>query len=179
MTTRRDWIKAQSLTTLVGFALPAVSCLVLPTAQAKSPADNRPLPKKGDTLAGAPSALLIGGGRFVADPAKVQVYYWWASWCPFCAQQSPHMEKLWQAHKDGGLQMLAISIDKKQADARAYLQKKGYTFPATMLTPALDKVLPKPGGLPVTVVRGRDGRVLMAESGEIFPEDVEQIAQFI
>ena len=40
-------------------------------------------------------------------------------------------------------------------------------------------MLPKPKGLPVTVVRGRDGRVVMAEAGQMFPEDVEQIAQWL
>ena len=40
-------------------------------------------------------------------------------------------------------------------------------------------MLPKPKGLPVTVVLGRDGKVLMAEAGQLFPEDVEQIARFL
>jgi hypothetical protein len=40
-------------------------------------------------------------------------------------------------------------------------------------------VQPKPPGLPVTVVRGRDGRVLMAEAGQLFPEDVADIARFL
>jgi thiol-disulfide isomerase/thioredoxin len=176
MSTRREWIKAHSLT-LAGLALPAAT-LWLPQAQAQDK-DNRPLPKKGAPLAGVATAPLIGGGQFKADPAKVQVYYWWASWCPFCALQSPHMEKLWRAHQNAGLQMLAISLDKKAEDAKAYLDKKGYTFAATMLTPAIEKALPKPAGLPVTVVRGKDGRVVMAESGEIFPEDVEHIATFL
>jgi thiol-disulfide isomerase/thioredoxin len=180
MTSRRDWIKTQglaSLATMAGLSVPA-SLVWAPSAQAQG-RDNRPLPKTGEPLAGVKSAPLVGGGRFVADPARVQVYYWWASWCPFCALQSPHMEKLWRAHKDKGLQMLAISLDKKEEDALAYLQKKGYTFPAAMLSPAIERALPKPGGLPVTVVRGKDGRVVMAESGEIFPEDVEQIAKFL
>ena len=34
-------------------------------------------------------------------------------------------------------------------------------------------------GLPVTVVVGRDGRVVMSESGQLFPEDVEAIARFL
>ncbi|MFM2111870.1 MAG: hypothetical protein RLZZ271_530 [Pseudomonadota bacterium] len=175
MSTRRNWIQTQGMA-LAGLAVPA---LWSADALAQDARDNRPLPAKGEALAGVKAAPLIGGGQFMADPAKVQVYYWWASWCPFCAQQSPHMEKLWQAHKNAGLQMLAISLDKKSEDALAYLKKKGYTFPAAMISPAIQKSLPKPGGLPVTVVRGKDGRVVMAESGEIFPEDVEQIAKFL
>jgi hypothetical protein len=47
------------------------------------------------------------------------------------------------------------------------------------VTPAVARVLPKPKGLPVTVVRGRDGRVRMAEAGQLFPEDVAEIARFL
>jgi hypothetical protein len=45
--------------------------------------------------------------------------------------------------------------------------------------PDIARALPKPKGLPVTYVRGRDGRLLMAEAGQLFPEDVEQIARFL
>ncbi len=138
------------------------------------------LPRVGSPLA-LPPITLFDGQRFEPQQAqgKVLVLYWWASWCPFCALQSPHMEKLWQVGRDRGLQMLALSIDKQAEDATAYLAKRGYTFPAGMFTPAVARVLPKPKGLPVTVVRGRDGRVVMAEAGQLFPEDVEQIAQWL
>jgi peroxiredoxin len=107
------------------------------------------------------------------------VVYWWASWCPFCAQQSPEMQKLWAATRERGLQMLALSIDKNPEDARAYLQKKGYTFPAVWLSPALARSYAKPEGLPVTVVRGKDGRVVQAEKGQLFAEDVAELARWL
>ena len=107
------------------------------------------------------------------------VLYWWASWCPFCAEQSPEMQKLWQAQQGRGLQMLALSIDKKPEEAVAYLRKKGYTFPAAWLSPELLKTYRKPEGLPVTVVRGKDGRVAQAEKGQLFPEDVALLARWL
>ena len=124
---------------------------------------------------------LLGGGSFqpVQAQGKVLLVYWWASWCPFCAVQSPHIESLWRAQRDRGLQVLALSIDRRREDAAAYLRKKGYTFPAGMLSPAVAKVLPKPRGLPVTVVRGRDGKVLFAEGGEMFPEDIEGLTKYL
>jgi hypothetical protein len=33
--------------------------------------------------------------------------------------------------------------------------------------------------LPVTLVRGRDGRVLQAEAGQLFPEDVQALARHL
>jgi hypothetical protein len=76
--------------------------------------------------------------------------------------------------------MLGISIDKREADARRYLLQRSYTFPTGIDTPEIRRVLAKPGkALPMTLVRGHDGRVLMAERGRLFPEEVEQIARFV
>lgn len=128
-----------------------------------------------------PEVALFDGSVFTPRQAEghVLVLYWWASWCPFCALQNPYMEKLWQSQRSLGLQMLALSVDRRREDATNYLQKKGYTFPAGLVTPAIARVLPKPKGLPVTVVRGRDGKVLDADKGQLFPEEVEQLARWL
>ena len=148
----------------------------MPTGEDKAP----PAPEPGTTLA-LPEVGLLDGSRFRAADAEGQllVLYWWASWCPFCAQQTPSMNALWLAHRARGLRLLALSIDRKAEDAGGYMARHGYGFPAGLVTPAVARVLPKPRGLPVTVVRGRDGRVLAAESGQLFPEDVEQFASFL
>ncbi|MCW5634418.1 MAG: TlpA family protein disulfide reductase [Rubrivivax sp.] len=146
--------------------------------EAKAP----PLPAVGALLT-LPAALdLLDGQRFEAANAqgRVLLLYWWASWCPFCALTSPHIDRLWQAQRalgPRGLQLLTFSIDKRPEDARAHLQRKGYAWPAAWVNPALARALPKPKGLPVTLVRGRDGRVLQAEAGQLFPEDVEALAR--
>jgi len=139
-----------------------------------------PAPQVGSMLA-LPDVQLLDGSTFRAADAegRVVLLYWWASWCPFCAQQSPFMDKFWLAHKGRGLRMLGLSIDRKAEDASGYLRKKGYTFPAGLVTPAVERLLPKPKGLPVTVMRGRDGRVLAAETGQLFPEDIEHFARFL
>lgn len=47
------------------------------------------------------------------------------------------------------------------------------------VTPDINRALPRPFGLPISVVRGRGGRVLQAERGQLFPEDVEQLARWL
>lgn len=138
-----------------------------------------PLPLLGSTLA-VPSLTLLDGSAWGPDQArgKVLVVYWWASWCPFCAEQSPHMDALWRMHRSHGLALLALSIDKQPAAASAHLKAKGYGIPAAMATQAA-AVWPKPRGLPVVVVRGRDGKVVFAESGSLFPEDVQGLKKFL
>ena len=124
---------------------------------------------------------LIEGGTFRAAEAegKVVVVYWWASWCPFCAEMSPGIEKLWRTQQARGLAVLGISIDKGIDAPRDYRRRKGYTFPSTMSGPAVEAALPKRRALPELWVRGRTGTVVMAEAGQLFPEDIEQIARFL
>jgi cytochrome oxidase Cu insertion factor (SCO1/SenC/PrrC family) len=147
--------------------------------EAKAP----PLPAPGALLK-LPEVPLFDGTVFRPAQAEGQVLviYWWASDCPFCALQSPEMQKLWLSQREKGakgLQMLTLSVDRKREDALSYLKKKGYTFPAGFVTPDIQRVLPKPRGLPVTLVRGRDGKLLLAEKGQLFPEDVELLAQWL
>jgi thiol-disulfide isomerase/thioredoxin len=156
--------------------------LALAQGSSATPGDARApaLPAPGAALA-VPDVTLLDGSTFRASTAdgQVLVVYWWASWCPFCAVQSPHIEKLWRKERSRGLQVLALSIDRTQEAAAAYMRQKGYTFPAGMLTPEVAKVLPKPKGLPVVVVRGRAAKVVFAEAGEMFPEDIEGLAKFL
>jgi thiol-disulfide isomerase/thioredoxin len=124
---------------------------------------------------------LLEGGWFRAAQAdrQVVVVYWWASWCPFCAEMTPSIEKLWRSQRDRGLAVLGISIDKNGAAPTEYRRRHGYTFPSTLYSPSVERVLPYPGTVPVLWVSDRSGRVVVAEKGQLFPEDVEQISRFL
>jgi thiol-disulfide isomerase/thioredoxin len=144
--------------------------------EAKAPS----LPTPGTPLA-LPPIERLDGARF--DPreadGRVLLLYWWASWCPFCAETTPHVEALWRAQRARGLLVLALSIDTQPQPARDYLARRGYTLPAAWVTAVFQRALPKPRGLPVTLVRGRDGRVLQSEAGQLFPEDVQALARHV
>jgi thiol-disulfide isomerase/thioredoxin len=173
---RRRLIAASTLAVpLAGRAQPALADAA--SQEAKAP----PLPGVGSALALPQTIERLDGTRFEAREAdrRVLVLYWWASWCPFCAETTPHVEALWRAQRalgNQGLLLLALSIDKDPRPARDYLARRGYTLPAAWMTPMLHRALTKPRGLPVTMVRGRDGRVLQAEAGQLFAEDVQALA---
>ena len=151
-----------------------------------SQADAGALPRLGSVLR-LPDVTLLDASVWQASKmrGKTLVVYWWASWCPFCAVQSPHIEALWRTHKAAGLGVLGLSIDRQAATAAAYMAAKSYSFPAGMLTAEAARLLPKPRGLPVLVVLkingqdGHSGQVVFAESGEMFPEDVEGLKKYL
>ncbi|MFM2262334.1 MAG: hypothetical protein RI959_1010 [Pseudomonadota bacterium] len=148
-----------------------------PPSPAEMEARAGPLPKPGTQLI-LPRLSWLGGGVFEggATLARPTVVYWWASTCPFCAQQSPEMDKLWRAHAQQ-LGFVGLSVDRTPQAAQAYLARKGYTFPSAWVSAEVFRQLPKPKGLPITLVLGRDSRVLQAEKGQLFPEDVAQLVR--
>ncbi|PUE42649.1 TlpA disulfide reductase family protein [Limnohabitans sp. Bal53] len=153
------------------------------SAQAQSPSEAAleamapAMPRVGDVLK-VPSIRLLTGQDFLHERQPL-LLYWWSSTCPFCALQSPSMQALWQSQKSRGLRMLALSIDKKTEDAQAYLQKRGYTFPAAWASPEWRKQFPKPKGLPITLLMNSQHQVLLAEKGQMFAEDVEAIPRLL
>jgi thiol-disulfide isomerase/thioredoxin len=172
---RRSWLQWAIVTSGALASIPALA--QTPPAGERTAA---PPPPVGSRLSLPDITLLDGTHLRAADLAgHVVVLYWWASWCPFCAVQSPLIDQLQRAQRSRGLRVVGLSIDKKPEEARAHLAAKGYTYASTWVSPELARSLPKPKGLPVTVVLGRDGRVVMSEAGQLFPEDIEGIARFL
>ena len=128
-----------------------------------------------------PSLTLLDGSTF--DPAtlkgKLVVLEFWASWCPFCAKQNPLVEALHRAQQARGLEVLAVSIDKTAKAASDYMRAKGYTFRAGKVNPAYERIYRLRRGLPQVYVIGRDGKVARTELGEMFEDDIRDIAKLL
>ena len=137
--------------------------------------------KVGDVVAWRDVALLDGAvlsAATLVDGPPVVVERW-ASWCPFCKRQNPHLQALAERHR-GALTVLALSIDKEPAKARAYMQEHGYTFAAAMASqagPDGERWFGKLEGLPEIFVVDR-GRIVFRELGEMFPEDLAALGRF-
>lgn len=144
-------------------------------ARAKSPAWN-----VGDVVT-FPSLKLLDGRSLDVKSlrGKVVVLQFWASWCPFCANQNPHVEALYRAHAAKGLEVVAVTIDKTEKAANDYLRKKGYTFKAGMINPAYEAIYRLRTGLPQTYVIDRSGRVVQIELREMLEDDVQDIAKLL
>ena len=143
--------------------------------------------------AGAAQALQVGDPVVLPDiklhdgsvlravdlKGKVVVLQYWASWCPFCKNTMPHLQKLYEANKAKGLEVIMLSVDKTEREAVDALRERGFTFRAGMAGEQVNRVFGRLRGLPVTYVIGRDGRVVRQEMGELFAEDVAEFADLL
>ena len=123
---------------------------------------------------------LLDGRTLRADELRnaAVVVQIWASWCPFCNAQNPHVQKVHDAHKNQGLIVLAFSIDQTEQAAKDYLAKRGYTFNVAMRNDDVDRWFGRNRTLPETYVVDASGKVVFVHRGEMFPEDIAALVRF-
>jgi thiol-disulfide isomerase/thioredoxin len=109
---------------------------------------------------------------------KTVVVEFWASWCPFCAKQNPHIEKLHRAHGGKDLVVLTFTLDKTDEAALGYLKSHGYTFAAARSSKQIEGWFGGRRTLPEVYVVDPKGRIVFRESGEMFEEDIAALARF-
>jgi len=109
---------------------------------------------------------------------KTVVVQMWASWCPFCMKQNPHIQRLHEASRDGRLVVLTFTLDKTPQAAREYMDKRGYTFAAALTGPQVEAWFGKRRTLPEVYVVDPSGRIVFREDGEMFPEDIAALTRF-
>jgi thiol-disulfide isomerase/thioredoxin len=103
----------------LAFARAAVAILLL-AWPSSALADDRPLPDCTLKLGSE-----TGFGQF---RGKVLYVDFWASWCGPCLLSFPFMNDLQNSYGPRGLQVVAVNMDEKPADAAAFLTKHPASF---------------------------------------------------
>jgi thiol-disulfide isomerase/thioredoxin len=128
-------------------------CVAEFPARADTGAAKRPLD------AGVEILTLDGARQSLSDfKGKVVVVNFWASWCFPCRYEMPLLQKVHDRFKDRGFTVVAIAVDDKLADARAYQSKKRFTFPMLFDGEGVSKRAFGFDSVPETYVIGRHGK---------------------
>jgi len=124
--------------------------------------------------------VLIDGRVIRAADLRAQavVVEIWATWCPFCKKQNPHLQKLHETAGGKGLLVLTFATDDDVSLIRDYQRRYGYTFAVARLSPQVERWFGKRRSLPELYVVDKSGRMVLREEGEMFPEDVAGLVRF-
>ena len=84
----------------------------------------------------APAIELLAndGQPVLAEGGKWRALYldFWASWCGPCKLSFPWMNDLHQRYASAGLRIVAVGLDKRDADAQRFLQQAPARFPLAL-----------------------------------------------
>ena len=99
---------------------------------------------------------------------KVVLLDFWATYCDPCLAAMPHLNDLYESHKDDGLLVVGISIDGPEtlAQVRATVSRLGVGFPILLDDESSVVALYNPKvSAPFSVLIGRDGGIITKREG--------------
>lgn len=125
-----------------------------------------------------------GGEISLADfRGQYVLLNFWASWCPPCKAEMPDLHAYYQAYKDQGFTVLAVSTNDDPANALQFVQDNRLTFPVVLDISASVYDLYKwhaiqqygGDGLPTSYLIGPDGALIKVwKPGAITRADLDR-----
>jgi len=103
---------------------------------------------------------------------KVVLLNFWATWCPPCRAELPHLASIYREYKDRGFEIVGISLGEELSHVRSFLEGKGVSYrvlvdkegnsPKTVVGDVIR-------GIPTSYLIDRDGKILKRYLG--YPGD--------
>lgn len=112
---------------------------------------------------------LDGNGRVALSDlrGKAVVINFWASWCIPCKEESPYLQRTWQAMRDRGLVVVGIDEEDLSADAKRFVRRYRLTYPIVRDKSGAVRDAYGLTGYPETFVIDRRGRIVEHVAGPV------------
>lgn len=149
-----------------------------PAAQSQGPTDSgaSPQTQEGPLLADYDPVVYTEEGDAVSftqvADGKPLVVNFWATWCPYCIEEFPDFQRIYDDYGDRVSFAFVDATDGGRETVEAasgWLAQNGYSFPAYYDSDASAMRMYGITGLPTTVVVSADGEIVAASSGMIDP----------
>lgn len=103
--------------------------------------------------------------RLQEQRGRVVLVNFWATWCPPCRQEMPHLSKLYDKYGSSGFVLVGVNVDDDARKAVDLATRLGLKFPVALDT---DKKVSRGydvSAMPSTVLIDREGRVRYVHRG--------------
>lgn len=111
----------------------------------------------------------------------------WATWCPPCREEMPHMQEFYEKYKDSGVVILAVNSnqlenqgidnsERAENKAREFIEQGGYTFPVLLDRDGEVWNIYMQRGIPVTYMIDKEGIIRYMKPGAF--TGVEELEAF-
>ncbi|MCR5288365.1 MAG: TlpA family protein disulfide reductase [Treponema sp.] len=144
----------------------SVLCITVCTATLSA---QKALPKVGDAAPTFTIKLDSGKTVTLADyKGKAVLLHFWATWCPPCRVELPHMDKLAKRlteNNNSKLAFVAVCVSDSEKNRTTFMKKNGYSFDGGLDT--LDTIGLNYGitGIPTSVLISPDGKIEAIQVG--------------
>jgi thiol-disulfide isomerase/thioredoxin len=111
------------------------------------------------------NAKTLDGEKFdnAGIRGKVVLLEFWTTWCHFCAEEAPIVEKLSQEFKDNGLTVLAVNVGESKKTVKKYLEQHPRTCRIVLTEETNLAAMYQATVYPIYVVIDRDGNIVVTQ----------------
>ena len=121
--------------------------------------------------------LVTGRTMKLSDLRDKPVYLnFWATWCPPCVKEIPHIQSKYEQYKDR-IHFLAISVDSEQEAPAQFISSKGYTFTVGYGNEREISRAYNIEAIPASYIIGTDGTIKAQIVGSMDEADLESFLQ--
>jgi peroxiredoxin len=114
--------------------------------------------------------------RLSDNEGKPALINFWASWCPPCKAEMPHIQEAYEQYKrEINFHMVNLAVQDNPDEMKKYIQKEKFTFP--ILLDETGEVAQEYNvtGIPQTVIVNTDGEIVKVVIGAMTKEQLQEL----
>lgn len=142
----------------------AAPATALPAQAAVTPAPAFTL----NTLSGAPLSLADYKGK------KAVVLDFWATWCPNCQRDIPHLESFYEKYQDQ-VEVVGVDLQEDPAIVKAFVAKYGMTYPVVLDPQGVATQAYAARYTNYHILINKDGNIVGTVPGDVSEADFEKL----
>jgi peroxiredoxin len=110
---------------------------------------------------------------------KNLIINFWATWCPYCIQEMPDLQKLHDKYKDDNFTVIAINVREKGSKAKEYLEENNIEIPVLLDIEGTASSVYGANSIPLSVAVNKDGIIVTGRLGMMTYDQMESMYQSI
>ncbi len=103
----------------------------------------------------------------------------WATWCPFCVDEMPDLQKIHEKYQEDNLIVLAVNVQESKDRVLRFLEDEDLDLPILLDTNGRTAAAYGANAIPLTVAINQEGEVVTGFRGKLTYEQMELMVEMI